>query len=81
MQLVLTDTLSIGFVVPAGWAAQGKPLMAGMAAQIEMVSMTGKHKMKLSVLVPQGKDVSPESQASMLKTLQEKRLAGRDRKH
>jgi len=76
IQLALTNTLSIGFVVPPGWAAQGKPLMPGKAAQIEMVAMTGKHKLKVSVLVPQGKDIAAEAQAKMLEAMLAPKVAG-----
>ena len=74
MQLVLSDAISLRFMVPPGWFAQGKPMMAGKASHIEMFSMTGKHKLKLTVLVPQGETVPFEAQTKMVEANLAKQL-------
>jgi hypothetical protein len=76
MQLALSDSLSVGFMVPPSWAAQGGLVQAGQSAQPEMISMNGKHKLKVAVLVPQGKNMPDEMLRKMVEGASSPKLAG-----
>ena len=51
--------------IPEGWAARVQPLKPNQAIQLEAFSMDGLHKLKITLLVAQGKAMEQPSPAKM----------------
>jgi hypothetical protein len=76
IQLGMSADLGVGLVIPPGWIAQGKLEMPGEAADLELVSMNGKHKLKITLLVPKGVDLPEGSLGKMVRAHMSKDVAG-----